>query len=96
MTGGPNVAEATRSRIREILAAALAETGDDRPFTDDDSLVFSGRLSSLDVVDILTTLEADLGVEVSADEFDPSRFDSVDSVVELVGSLGGAAATGPR
>jgi len=71
--------------IRSIIARTLADAGDDEPFANDDSLVVSGRLSSLDVVDILTALEAAFGVEIDADDFDPIHFDSVDSIVELVG-----------
>lgn len=73
-------------KVRAIVAAALAEIGDDRPFGDADSLVVSGRLSSLDVVNILVSLEEAFGLEIHADEFDPIRFDTVRSIVALVES----------
>lgn len=73
--------------IRRILADALADAGDDAPFADDDSLVVSGRLASLDVVNVLVAVEQAFGVEVDADDFDPVAFDSVASVAELVAGL---------
>ena len=54
-------------------------------FADDDSLVVSGRLSSLDIVNILVSLEETCGLVVNADEFDPIKFDTVDSIIELLG-----------
>lgn len=74
-------------RIRGILADALADAGDDAPFADDDSLVVSGRLASLDVVNVLVAVEAAFGVEVDADDFDPAAFDSVASIADLVTRL---------
>ena len=74
-----------RDQVREIVARALAEAGDGEAFADGDSLMVSGRLSSLDVVNILLELEEAFGLEVGADDFDPMRFDSVDSIVELLG-----------
>lgn len=74
-----------RGQVREIVARALAEAGDVDTFADGDSLIVTGRLSSLDVVNILLELEAAFGLEVGADDFDPMRFDTVDSIVELLG-----------
>ena len=72
--------------MREIIRRALAEVGDARPFADNDSLVVSGRLSSLDIVNLLLSLEERFGLVVDADEFDPIKFDTVDSIVELLGN----------
>ncbi|MFN2426776.1 MAG: acyl carrier protein [Candidatus Binatia bacterium] len=74
-----------RDDVRSIVARTLAEAGDEKPFGNSDSLLVSGRLSSLDVVDILSALEAAFGLEIDADDFDPIRFDTVDSIVELLG-----------
>jgi acyl carrier protein len=71
-------------RIRAIVAAALREAGDDSPFGDEDSLVVTDRLSSLDVVNILLELEQAFGIEIHADEFDVMRFDTVASIRELL------------
>jgi len=76
-----------REQVRSIVARVLADGGDLEPFADGDSLVVSGRISSLDVVNIVTGLEEACGFELDADEFDPSYFDSVDSIVELLGRV---------
>lgn len=78
-----------RAAIREIVAAALADAGDDGPFTDAESLVASSRLASIDVVNVVVALEERFGVEVHADEFDPMRFDSVDAIAELLAEVKG-------
>lgn len=75
-----------RDEIRRIVARALVEAGDDLPFADDESLVTSGRLSSLDVVSVLTSLEETFDFEISADDFDPLQFDTVESIAGLLGS----------
>jgi acyl carrier protein len=74
-----------KDQVREIVARALVEAGDRGAFGDGDSLMVSGRLSSLDVVNILLELEEAFGLEVGADDFDPMRFDTVDSIVEMLG-----------
>lgn len=76
-----------RDEIRVIVVRALADAGDDTPFSDCDSLVVSGRLSSLDVVNVLVALEESFGIEVHADDFDPMRFDSIDAIVELMSEI---------
>lgn len=74
-----------RTSIREKLMEILVRKGDDGAFSDGDSLLLSGRLDSLNVLELVSFLEdafavdmADLGMEVEA-------FDSVDSLVEVVG-----------
>lgn len=81
-----NPTERVRS-IRRILAAVLAEAGDDEPFADGASMVTSGRLTSLDVVAVVSALEEAFGFELGADDFDPAYFDSVDSISALVARL---------
>ncbi len=76
-------------RIRAIVAGALREAGDDSPFADTDSLVVTDRLSSLDVVNILLELEQAYGVEIRADEFDVMRFDTVESIGEMLEEAAG-------
>lgn len=76
-----------KAELRAVVAAALAAAGDDEPFADDESLVVPGRLASMDVVAIVVALEEKFGVEIHADDFDPLRFDSVDSIAALLADL---------
>ena len=74
-----------RERVRAYVQKVLKENKDDTaPFSDGDSLVLSGRLSSLDVVDVLTFLEGEFGFEMDPNEFDQAKFDSVDAIVKML------------
>ena len=71
-------------QVREYLVQLLASRGDNEPFEDSDSLVMSGRLNSLEVVEILTFLETTFGYSMDPSEFDLSKFDSLRSIMELL------------
>jgi acyl carrier protein len=74
-----------REQVREYLTRMLRETKDDtQPLADSDSLVLSGRLSSLDVVDVLMFLEGTFNFSMDPNEFDQAKFDSVDRIVQLI------------
>jgi acyl carrier protein len=74
-----------RERVREYLIKVLRQKeDDDEPLADSDSLVLSGRLSSLDVVDVLTFLEDELDFAMDPRQFDQANFDSVDAIVALL------------
>jgi acyl carrier protein len=72
-----------REIVREYLTRLLEEKDDTAPFADNDSLVLSGRLDSLNVVDVLTFLEGQFAVSVDADEFDQTDFDTMESILRL-------------
>jgi acyl carrier protein len=71
---------AVRDRIRELLG----RKGDHLAFADQDSLIASGRLDSVDVMDLVVFLETTYSVDFS-DRFDQEDLDSVDYIMELVG-----------
>ena len=76
-----------RQEIRDYVTKVLRENKDDRaPLADGDSLVMSGRLSSLDVVDVLSFLEGRFNFAMEPTEFDHSKFETIDSIVALVES----------
>ena len=82
-----------REQVREYIAKILRENKDDtEAISDSDSLVMSGRLSSLDVVDVLTFLEGAFGFEMDPNDFDQAKFDSIDSIVAMVESAESKAA----
>ncbi|HEY2745629.1 MAG TPA: phosphopantetheine-binding protein [Polyangia bacterium] len=76
-----------RERIRTKLATLLADRGDTRPFADDEALLTSARIDSVDVVEMVAFLEASFGVDFAARDFDPAIFDSVDSIIAFVAEL---------
>jgi len=71
-------------RIREFLQGLLARKGDGQPFSDVSSLVLSGRLQSVDAVEIAVFLETEFGVDFATTGFDQERIDTVDAIAALV------------
>ena len=84
---------AARDQIREYIAKMLRETaGDTAPVTDGESLVVSGRLSSVDVVDVLSYLESNFNFSMDPRRFDPQRFDTVNNIVAMLDEQAAAQA----
>jgi acyl carrier protein len=72
--------------VREFVGSLLRRKGDTRPFTDTDSLVLSGRLDSLDVLDLVGFLESRYQLDFGDRPFDQQLVDSVDDITDLVAS----------
>lgn len=72
------------SEIREFMKNLLAIRHDRQPFSDSSSLFLSGRLSSVDAVELVVFLEEKYGVDFTETGFDQSLIDSVDAVGSLV------------
>ena len=77
-----NEAESKRA-IREFLPERLARKGDTQAFSDEASLLLSGRLQSADAVE-LAVLEEKFGVDFATIGFDQEKIDTVDSIEALV------------
>jgi len=73
-----------REDIRKYLKGLLVQKGDRQPFSDDASLLLSGRLASVDAVEIVVFLEEKFGVNFSEVGFDQSLIDSVDAIDSLL------------
>lgn len=73
-----------REEIRGYVKQLLEQKGDTHPFTDDASLLLSGRLASVDAVDIVVFLEEKYGVDLAEVGFDQSLIDSVDAIESLI------------
>ena len=77
-----------RQAIRTFVGELLTAKGDTRSTADGDALIVSGRLASMDVLNLVGFLEERYGVDFS-DGFDQNDLDSVDSIVALVRERGG-------
>jgi len=66
-----------KAEIRKFVEGLLARDGDDSPFIDGDSLLVSGRLQSIDAVEIVMFLEQSFGLDFAAIGFDRDRIDSL-------------------
>jgi acyl carrier protein len=73
-----------KEAIREFVQQLLAQKGDQRRFSDSDSLVLSGRLQSVDAVEVVVFLEEKWGIDFAAIGFDETQIDSVDAIDSLV------------
>lgn len=70
--------------IREFIAGLLARKGDRQPFSDEASLFLSGRLQSVDAIELAVLLEEAFGIDFASTGFDQEMIDSVDAISVLV------------
>ncbi len=73
-----------RSRMRHYITQRLIMKGDTSPLSDDDLLFTSGRLDSLDAVELIMSIETDYGINFSDIGFDLTRLDSISAIAGLV------------
>ena len=73
-----------RSQMRNYVIQRLRMKGDGAPLSDEDLLFTSGRLDSLDAIEIIMTIETDYGLNFSEIDFDLTRLDSIAAIADLV------------
>lgn len=73
-----------KAEIHEFVQELLTRSGDDQPLTDQDSLLLSGRLQSIDAVEIVVFLEENFGIDFAQIGFDRDQIDSIDAIYALV------------
>jgi acyl carrier protein len=73
--------EAIRAFVRRRFPLAVTAK-----VADEDSLLDSGIVDSLGILDLVAFLEKTFGIRVGDDELDPSNFDSISSVARFVAS----------
>jgi len=74
-----------RQPVRQLIQTLLQTKGDFRAFSDSDPLFSSGRLASVDALEVVVMLEQDHGIDFS-DGFNRDDLDSVDSLMNLIQS----------
>jgi acyl carrier protein len=72
-----------KTEIREFVQSLLTRIGDDGPLADNDSVLLSGRLQSIDAVEIVLFLEENFGIDFAHIGFDNERIDSIDTIYAL-------------
>jgi acyl carrier protein len=72
-----------KEEIRAFLTAHRA-FDDATEFSDEDSLLESGVLDSVVMVDLISHLEKTYGIKIHEDDMTPENFDSVNSIVAYV------------
>ena len=73
-----------KDTIRDFLRKLLDRKGDTQPFGDETSLLFSGRLQSVDAVSLAVFLEEKFAVDFAELGFDQERLDTVSAISSLV------------
>jgi acyl carrier protein len=73
-----------RSQMRNYVMQRLRMKGDDATLDDEDLLFSSGRLDSLDAVEIVMSIETDYGINFSEINFDLTLLDSIAAITSLV------------
>ena len=76
-----------RESVRSFVGNLLTQKGDARELTDGEALLTSGRLDSIDVLDLIAFLEGEFGVDFSKRDFNQNDFDSVEEILRVVESL---------
>lgn len=76
--------------IHTFVQELLTNSGDDEPLADGDSLLLSGRLQSIDAVEIVIFLEESFGIDFAQIGFDREDIDSIDLIFSLAQTAGSA------
>lgn len=76
-----------RSAVHDFVATLLERAGDRGPFSDSDSLLLSGRLQSIDALELIIFLEKKYGVDFADRPFDQGNIDSVEDVLALLSEV---------
>jgi acyl carrier protein len=72
------------SEIREFVKKLLMHRADRQPFADNSSLFLSGRLGSVDAVEIVVLLEEKFGIDFAETGFDQVQIDSIEAIESLI------------
>ena len=73
----------------EKLLAILNDLHPDVDFTDNNELIDDGILDSLDIVTLVTEIDAEFDVTIPAEEIIPENFNSAEAILALLEKLQG-------
>lgn len=73
--------------LRERVLQILQEVRHDVDFEKETKLIDDGILDSFDIISIVSELNDNFEIEITADELEPENFNTLDAVVALVESL---------
>lgn len=75
--------------MKEKVLKLLSEEFLDIDFTTTDALVDDGILDSLVLVELISTLSMEFGIEIPYEEIIPENFNSLDAITAMVERLQG-------
>ena len=73
--------------MEEQVLAILQGVRDDVDFENEEALIDDGILDSFDIIAIVSDLNDEFDVEISADELEPENFNTLEAITALVESL---------
>jgi len=73
-----------RSAVLNLLQNLLAQKGDRDPVAADSPVFTSGRLQSVDAIQVAVFLEEHYGVDFAAIGFDQEKIDTIESICSLI------------
>jgi acyl carrier protein len=73
-----------RSQLRDYVTQRLRMRGDLGPLDDEELLFTSGRLDSLDAVELIMSIEENYGINFAKMDFDLTLLDSIAAMDDLV------------
>ncbi|HEX4036923.1 MAG TPA: hypothetical protein VHX37_02605 [Acidobacteriaceae bacterium] len=79
-----------KAAIHDFVQDLLLRNEDRAPLVNDGSLLVSGRLQSIDTVEIVIFLEENFNIDFSQIGFDRDQLDSVDAIYALIQSAAAA------
>ena len=71
-------------RIREFVARNLLFNENEFPYSDDGSFLRAGIIDSLGVIELVTFVEREFGLQVQPAEVTPENFDSVSRLASFI------------
>jgi acyl carrier protein len=81
-------------RVARLVHELLAKRSIDRSVGNDDSLTESG-LTSLDIVNLMLSIETEFGIKIPDRDMTPSNFRSIAQIDQLISRLAGTKETAP-
>lgn len=73
--------------MKEQVLAVLKGVRKDVDFEKETKLIDDSILDSFDIISIVSDLNDEFGVDITADELEPENFNTLDAIVALVQSL---------
>jgi acyl carrier protein len=73
-----------RPKLRAFVTELLESKGDTTPFDDAEPLATSGRLDSLEIIQLVGFMEDSFGVDFGQVDFNRAHFDSIAAMSEFL------------
>ena len=74
----------TKDEIHAMVIDSLALLEDNPTLSDEDSLILSGRLSSIGLIELIAKLEAHYNIDLVSQGINPLDFDTINSIVRIL------------